>query len=107
MSNCGISNIKLVKEKIEEIREIKKQKHSLSLTVPSDVNISMRLLGANLSEIHEEEIQHNISLNRMDPIEEEFIDFVSKNNEAGKINISKIEKNTGKEEQKKGNKFKN
>lgn len=29
-------------------------------------------------------------MNRMDPIEEEFIDFVSKN-EAGKINISKIE----------------
>jgi len=26
----------------------------------------------------------------MDPIEEEFIDFVSKNNEASKINISKI-----------------
>lgn len=29
-------------------------------------------------------------MNRMDPIEEEFIDFVSKNNEASKINISKI-----------------
>jgi hypothetical protein len=29
-------------------------------------------------------------MGRMDPIEEEFIDFVSKNNEASKINISKI-----------------
>jgi hypothetical protein len=38
------------------------------------------MLGANLSEIHGEEMQHNTSLNRMDPIEEEFIDFVSKNN---------------------------
>jgi hypothetical protein len=36
----------------------------------------------------------------MDPIEEEFIDFVSKNNEASKINISKIEKNNVKEEKK-------
>jgi hypothetical protein len=48
------------------------------------------MLGANLSEIHEEEIQHNSSLQPMDAIEEEFIDFVSKGGPS-KINISKIE----------------
>lgn len=78
-----------MKEKIEEVKEILKQRGNTQTS--SDPNISLRLLGANLSEIHEEEIQHDSSMHRMDPIEEEFIDFVSKGQGHNKINISKIE----------------
>lgn len=63
--------------------------------ISSDPNISIRLLAGNLSEIHEEEIQHDSSIHRMDPIEEEFIDFVSKGQGQNKINISKIEEQGG------------
>ena len=66
----------------------------------SDPNISMRLLGANLSEIHQEEIQHDSSMHRMDPIEEEFIAAESKGEGQNKINISKIEEHAVRGEKK-------
>lgn len=43
---------KVLREKIEEVKEILRQRGNTQAN--SDPNISMRLLGANLSEIHEE-----------------------------------------------------
>lgn len=77
--------MKVLKDRLEEVKDLRRQRGQTN-----DPNSSLRLLNANLSEIHQEEIQHS-SMNRMDPIEEQFIDFVGQN-EAGRVNISNIEK---------------
>lgn len=50
MSMNGVSNVKVsMKDKMDELKEMRRQK----IGNLSDQNISLRLLGGNLSQIHE------------------------------------------------------